>query len=414
MKRGRVRITNPLRPDLIVTDDPELSQCDVAKSLPPKQIWLASFAHFSNDLFNGFLAPLLPLLVAKFDISMASVGLLVMVLSTSNSIIQPLTGILSDRLKRNYFVVFAVLITGIFMSLIGVVTHYYMLIIVLAISGIGTALFHPQAASLVGRIKTERPGFSFSVFSMGGSLGIAIGPIIVIQVVEKWGLSATIYTSILAVVVLFFTFPLLNYAKTPPKLDKFTIKGDSKHAWKIVSFLFFMVVIRASLIIGFHNFMPLYLTSFGASNFLGAASVAVFQICGTAGILTGGYMSNRISPINLLKISFLGSLPFLLIMIHLPAGLSIIFFGTAAFFLFSSIPINIILSQHLLPGKESFISGVMMGFAWGIAGVFALFIGILADWIGLYTTFILMAFSTIIGFILAQFSPEQAKEIKKL
>ena len=376
----------------------------------PKEIWLTSLSHFSNDFYNGFLAPLLPILVVRLDISLVLAGSLVSISSIFNSLLQPVTGMIADRLSRNYFIVFASLCTGLFMSLIGVVNQYYQIAIILALSGLGTSLFHPQAAAFVGRIAKDRPGLSMSIFSMGGGFGIAIGALIVVPLVSAWGLKATLFTGLLAVVVTFFTFPLLKTSLNNTQKNKINPFRDLKGYRMGIFILFAMVVIRATMTILFQSFMPLYLVSQGYSTFVGSIAVAVFGICGTLGILSGGYYSDRMKPATLLKISFAFTLPFGIAFIQLPAIIGLPFFGLAAFFLFSSTPVNIILGQRLLPGNTSFISGIMMGFAWGIGGLMATPFGALADHLGFYYSLHIIVFLSIPGMLLAQLSPDTVKK----
>lgn len=373
--------------------------------LPPKEVWQASTAHFSTDFYNGFLAPLLPMLVAKMDIPLVMAGSLVAILSIFNSLLQPVTGLLADKLHKNYFVVFGSLLTALFMSLIGVVNHYYMLAILLAFSGIGTSLFHPQGAALVGRIPYSRPGFSMSIFNVGGSFGFAVGPLIIVPLVMKWGLHATVYSFFLAVIMLFFTFPVMNKWPNVAHREKPELLKSLKGYGSIVSLLFFMVVIRATLTIMFQSFTPMYLTSMGNSLLLGATAITVFQISGTVGLLVGGYFMDRLNPVTLLKISFLLTFPFILIFIFLPSAWGLPFYGIAAFFLFSSTPVNILMGQRLLPKNASFISGIMMGFGWGLGGILATPFGALADHTSLFTALLIVSFLAIPGFLLALFCP---------
>ena len=377
--------------------------------LPPKEVWQASAAHFSTDFYNGFFSPLLPIIVTKMDISLVMAGSLVAILSIFNSLLQPVTGLLADKLHKNYFVVFGSLLTALFMSLIGVVDQYYMLAILLALSGIGTSLFHPQGAALVGRIPSSRPGFSMSIFNVGGSFGFAVGPLVVVPLVLKWGLHSTVYSFFLAVILLFFTFPVLKKWPNAAHREKPELLKSLKGYGSMVFLLFFMVVIRASLTILFQSFTPMYLTTAGNSLFLGAMAVTVFQIFGTAGLLVGGYFMDRMNPITLLKISFLMTFPFILIFIFLPSAWGLPFYGIAAFFLFSSTPVNILMGQSLLPKNASFISGVMMGFGWGLGGMLATPFGALADHTSLFTALFIVSLLAIPGFILALLCPGSLK-----
>ncbi len=378
----------------------------------PKKLWLTTAAHFSNDFYNGFLSPLLPMLVIKLKISLALVGLLVSISSLFSSLLQPIAGWVADHQRRNYFVVFAPLTTGIFMSLIGVVDNYLVLAVVLALSGIGTSLFHPQAAALSGKLTRTHRGFSMSVFNMGGSLGIAVAPLAIVPIVSHWGLHALLFAILPALAMLYLSLPLLHSAPNHHLATRTAhLISSLKGYWRVVVILFVTVVIRATITVIFQSFIPLYLTSVGKSLFLAATAITVFQFCGTIGILVGGYYSDRMNSRTLLVLSFIVTLPFALLFIYFPSTIGLPFLGIAAFFLFSSTSVNIILGQQLLPQNVSFISGIMMGLAWGVSGLFATPVGAMADQFGLSATLIVISFLTLPGAFLAQYCPYTREKI---
>ncbi|HHM23496.1 MAG TPA: MFS transporter [Bacteroidetes bacterium] len=375
----------------------------------PREIFLASAAHFTNDLYNGFLGPLLPMLVARLDLNLALAGSLVSVLSLFNSVAQVPAGLIADRLRRNYFIVFAPLMTGFFMSLIGLVNSYGMLVLILALSGLGTALFHPQAAALVGRLTRSRRGLSMSVFNVGGSMGIALGPLLIVPLVSWLGLRASILAVIPAVIVVLLTFPLLNTARAERSDARWAAWKGLSGVWGLVVLLYLMVVIRAAVIILFQNFIPLSLSHRGESLFLGATAVTVFQFTGGFGILLGGYLADRLSKRKVLLWSFLLTPPFALTFLVAPQPLALIALALAALFIFSATPVNIILGQDLLPGNASFISSIMMGLAWGVAGLLATPLGALADWIGLKSMLVALALLPLAGVLLVMMYPGEGR-----
>src|SRR5215813_12913920 len=118
-------------------------------SAPPRLSLLAG-AHCAVDLYASFFTPLLPLLIAKFHLSLTLVGLLVAFGSMSSSLTQPFFGWWSDRLRRPWFVAFGPLMGALFLSAVGAAPNYAALVGLLLLGGLGTAAFHPQAASLVG------------------------------------------------------------------------------------------------------------------------------------------------------------------------------------------------------------------------------------------------------------------------
>src|SRR5207249_2201596 len=151
----------------------------------------ATAAHFLNDFHVAFLAPLLPLVVVKFNLSLALAGLLATVLTTSAALSQPVFGIVADRLRRRIFVMLGPALTVLAMGLMGLAPTYASLLALLLIAGTGTASFHPQGASTAGEASGDRRGTGLSLFVAGGELGYSLGPLIVALVVAVRGLEAT-------------------------------------------------------------------------------------------------------------------------------------------------------------------------------------------------------------------------------
>jgi len=148
----------------------------------------ATAAHFLNDFHVAFLAPLLPLVVVKFNLSLALAGLLATVLTTSAALSQPVFGIVADRLRRRIFVMLGPALTVLAMGLMGLAPTYASLLALLLIAGTGTASFHPQGASTAGEASGDRRGTGLSLFVAGGELGYSLGPLIVALVVAVRGL----------------------------------------------------------------------------------------------------------------------------------------------------------------------------------------------------------------------------------
>src|SRR3989442_1500587 len=151
----------------------------------------ATAAHFVNDFYVAFLAPLLPLVVAKFNLSLALAGLLATVLTTSAAMTQPLFGIMADRLNRRIFVILGPTLTVLAMGLMGLAPSYALLMALLLIAGTGTASFHPQGASTAGEASGHRKGAGLSLFVGGGELGYSLGPLVIALIVAARGLAAT-------------------------------------------------------------------------------------------------------------------------------------------------------------------------------------------------------------------------------
>lgn len=371
-----------------------------------KYLWLASSAHFATDFYNGFLAPLLPMIVVKMDISLTLAGLLLSIFSISNSLLQPIAGFVADRLNRNYFILLGPLITAIFMGFLGWVDQYWTLIVILVMSGFGTAMFHPPGAAMVGRLNHHRKGFAMSIFNTAGALGVALGALIIIPITDRFGYKSTMAMAIPAILFFLVSHRMLTGQKQTAPLPRVNhadfIREVKPHGMLILN-LYLIVVVRAITVLTFTGFIPLFVTSQGQSAQFGGTALAVFQLFTTGGMLLGGHLFDKVGTRKILILSFIFVLPLALAFINLPSTSGLIFLAIMGFFLSSSTSVNIILSQEIVPTQASFMSSIMMGLGWGTAGLVMTPIGAMADRLGLYWTLTAVSFLPLVGLILVYF-----------
>ena len=168
-----------------------LEPARASSSSPWKRTALLFVGHLLNDGFACFFAPLLPLLIDRLDLSLALAGALGTIRIVTNSLLQPGLGHLIDRVQRPWLVVAGPFMTVLAMSFIGRVGSFTQLLIIMLISGAGTALFHPAAAALVAADRPQRHGTLMAFFSSGGALGGAVAPIVIVAFVERFSLLQT-------------------------------------------------------------------------------------------------------------------------------------------------------------------------------------------------------------------------------
>ncbi len=363
---------------------------------------IAAGAHFATDFYNGFLGPLMPMLVIKLNLTLAMAGGLYSIFSIANSLVQPIAGMFADRMNRNIPILFGPLITAVFMGFIGRVTHYEHLLLILVMSGTGTALFHPPGAAMVGRLNHRRRGFAMSIFNTTGALGVAAGSLIIVPYSNQFGLNSTIWLMVPALIFFIYSFRVLSNEKFAHERHRThhteLFRLLKTHGW-LIFHLFAMVVLRAAITLTFSGFIPLYLTSRGKSATFGGVALAIFQLFSTAGMLVGGHLFDRIGTKKILYISFVFVIPLAVAVVNLPSTGGLFFLALLGFFISSSTSVNIILGQEIAPEQSSFMSSIMMGFSWGVAGLLMTLIGAIADRIGLYWTLTGVSGLSLIGLI---------------
>jgi FSR family fosmidomycin resistance protein-like MFS transporter len=243
-------------------------------------------AHLVTDLYPAFLAPLLPLLIDQFKISLTSASLLVTVLVLSTSLTQPLFGFLFDRLGGRRIMIFGPAMGGLSISLIGIVPHYSFLIVLLAVGGLGIASFHPEAAALAARLGGQRRTWGMSLFMLGGNLGQSLGPFLILTVVMGLGFRWSFLTSLPALGmawILYRSVPF--YERTPRAYAPSNIPVEPGLDRRILKFgiLLSVVVLRVTTVLSLTAFLPMVQRHRGFSLMAAGGSNTIFIACGAIG-----------------------------------------------------------------------------------------------------------------------------------
>lgn len=253
-----------------------------------------SFAHFFNDTYTSFLAPLLPALINKLALSKTEAGLLAF-LQSSPSLLQPVIGHLSDRLNLRYLVVLAPAFASTMMSLLGVAPHYGMLVLLVMMAGLSSSSLHAVAPAIAGRLSGASLGRGIGLWMVGGTLGFTVGPLIVVSTVKLLTLEGTPWLMVggwLASAILFVR--LRHVSAPPPTVDE----AGSWHATlqalrPVLAPLIGLTVMRGLMFAATFIFLPTFLTEQGANLWFAGLSLSVVAGAGIIGSLLGGSLSDR-------------------------------------------------------------------------------------------------------------------------
>ena len=147
--------------------------------------------HFTVDSYVGVIPVLYPILIGRFYLSLATVGLVSLAYSGMAAISQPLFGLLADRFGTR-FTGLALAWTAITFAVVGFVDNFPLLLALALASGLGSGAFHPLGALDVrGLLPTWRRSFGMSVYVTAGTVGVAAGPLIGILLFGAYGIHGT-------------------------------------------------------------------------------------------------------------------------------------------------------------------------------------------------------------------------------
>lgn len=345
---------------------------------------LMAGAHMMVDGYGNILAPLLPLLIIRLDLSLAAAGTMTMLFQLAASVSQVGFGHLADRWNPRLLVMAGPVLSVTVLSLIGLASTWEMLALILIVGGLGGAAFHPPAATLAHRLGGNQPGFAMSVYISGGTLGFSLGPLMFAPFAERFGIH---WTPLLAIPgLLVIAFFLIRVPKF--QLPVATTRGLSalRPYARPLTLLYLIVVLRTTTSIAIATFLPVMLTRRGMSVAAAGVIAAAYLFASGVGGFFGGPAADRWGPRKVIAWSLVLSTPFLAAAPLLHGAPFVLALMIGGFFLQSTLPVNVIFGQAIAPVSAATVSSLMMGFAWGTGGLTVPLTGLIADRIGIEAT----------------------------
>ena len=355
--------------------------------------WLAA-GHVVNDMNQGAVPALLPFLIAERGLTYTAAGGIVLAATLLSSLIQPVLGHLSDRRPLPFLIPLGVLAAGGGLALAGAVTSYPATIAAILLSGAGVAAFHPESARYANYASGERRATGMSVFSVGGNLGIALGPVAIAALAGSGGVARItwmILPAVLMAALLARELPRLRPLR-PQAAHALAQAGADRPRWSAFARLSGVIVIRSLFAFGLVSFVPLYLVRVrGVPKEAAALAVTAMLLAGALATLAGGRLADRFGRRAVLVGFLLPLAPLLVFFLRVPglAGLaSLVLIGGGTVGTYS---VAVVMGQEYLPGREGIAGGVTMGLAIGIGGAGVPLLGALADRQGVAAVFPVLA-----------------------
>lgn len=391
-----------------------------------KMLALLGFGHAITDINQGALPIILTLVQPLFGLSQTQVGLAVLAFNLSSSVIQPVFGIMSDRFRAAWLVPLGCLLAGLGMGLTGLSPNYFWLLLAALLSGIGIAAFHPEGSRFARFFSGWRKAAGMSLFSVGGNLGFAFGPLLASLFYEAAGLKGTLgFVAIngMMAVVLWTSIPRLEPVKAPiseaPAVRKDRgVPGKAgvikPRLVRALVLLVLVVIMRSCVNLGVSTFLPqYYVHHLHQSPLLAAVMTSVFLLAGAVGTLVGGPLADRLGLKTVIVGSMAAVLPLLYLLTVASGAWSVVVVAVTGFAVISTFAVTVVLGQELLPNNVGLASGLTMGLGIGMGGVGTALLGWVADHLGLPAVFHVMLLFPLLGLLFALFLPGR-RELKRM
>lgn len=345
-----------------------------------------ALVHAVNDVLTAILGALLPTLQARLAAGTTTLALLVAAFTISSSISQPLLGALADRWGLREVAGIGVALGAVALSLVGVVGSVPLLLVLLVLGGLGSAALHPVSTSIVGGATAKNPGLAVGLFTAGGMAGFALGPIVILYVVSRYGVEATPWL-MLPGLLLATGVVLLLPAFEPHDTGRLTRSLDRRLITGRIGWLTIAAALVSLAFIAFTSGVPLWLVQLHGlatdSPLLGG-TLGVYSLGAGLGAVAGGAIGARFGYARTAAVSLLAAVPALVaVLVVPPGGLTLVFAAAAGGLIYASQPLLIVAAQTAAPQNPAAAAGVVLGVGSGVAGLLYVGVGALQAQIGL-------------------------------
>jgi len=353
------------------------------------KVLLISLAHFFHDVYTAFLAPLLPYLRESMGISLTFAGLL-SVVQRLPTLLNPLVGILAERTKSRYFVIFTPAVTAVSMSLMAVAPHKIYLVLLVLISGISSSFFHVPSPVMMRKVSGKRIGMGMSFYMVGGELARSVGPVAVVGAIELWGLQGITYfipTGILASVLLYFRLRNISIAESIQNHSGLEYLKVFRKFLPLVSTIALILFFRAAMKSALTFYLPVYITSHGDSKIWAGISLSILQAAGVIGTMFAGTISDKIGRRSMMVIATSAAPILFFGFLYTTGVLQMVFLVLCGLFLFATGPVFLAIVNEYKTEHSNFVNAVFMTTTFLIGATMVLLVGMLGDIFSLETTY---------------------------
>ncbi len=354
-------------------------------------IGLLSLGHLTVDVYAGSLPALLYVLRPSLHLSYFLIGLASLAFTITSSVVQPLFGYLSDRKHMAELLPVGCLLCAVGLSLASRAPGYLALLALISLGGFGSALYHPEAAKTTAFFSGDRRASAMALFSVGGSIGYALGPGVFLVLNDRVHAAAPIA---------FFAFGLamtlrLTAACSPLRRGvalQLAKRGDAeeKVAWAVLASVLSIVALRAWVQMGLVLYLPYWAQNAG-DGIAPGVFVSAFLFAGVAGTLLVGPIADRLGPRRVLVVTMVPLTPVLLLFLPMRGFIALATITAFGALLLSTFSLTVVMAQELISRRQGMAAGLSNGFASGIGALGSLATGAVGDRFGLTASFVLLS-----------------------
>ena len=356
-----------------------------------------SVAHLLNDLIQSMIPAIYPVIKDTYRLDFAQVGLITLAFQVTSSLLQPLLGYLTDRRPWPH-----AMVMGMGASLLGLLTlsfatSYGMILAAVSLIGLGSAVFHPEATRMARHAAAGQQGLAQGIFQIGGHAGYAIGPLLAAAVVVPRGQASLSWFSgvaLLAMVLMSWIagrYVTLRREQAASAGLRAKPIGTTLPASRVVfamAVLILLLFSKNAYTAAFTSYYTFYLIErFGVPIQVSQLMLFLYLAVSAVGVIVGGMVGDRIGRDRVIWLSIVGALPFALMLPYVDLFWTGVLSVVISFIMASAFSSILVYAIDLVPHRVGLVGGLFYGLSFGLGGIAAAGLGLLADHIGIVDVF---------------------------
>lgn len=377
-------------------------------------LFAISFSHLLNDTMQSLIPAVYPLVKHSLHLNFTEVGLITLVFQLTASLLQPAVGFFSDKKPQPYSLAIGMCSTLAGLSLLAFVPSYALVLCAVALVGMGSAVFHPEASRVAFMASGGRRGMAQSLFQVGGNAGSSLGPLLAALLIAPYGRGNILWFSLAAFLGIAVLVKVGAWYSN--NMHRIRSKGKAREGGALpqlsrrrvaftIGLLLVLIFSKYFYMASMTSYFTFYLIAkFHMSVQAAQVHLFIFLFAIAAGTFLGGPLGDRFGRKYVIWFSILGAAPFTLLLPHANLLWTTVLSVCIGVILSSAFAAILVYAQELLPGKVGLVAGLFFGFAFGLGGVGSAVLGKLADSTSIAYVYRVCSFLPLIG-IVAVFLP---------
>ena len=335
------------------------------------QIWFCG-GHFINDIYTGFLNPIMPFIAEQVKISMPVATIILSSSHIFSSLLQPFFGFFADNMRKRALIFWGLICTAIFISIAPAINNLAIMIICIILGSLGSSLFHPQSLGLISKFSTSDTVRNMGIFIAFGTLGFSLGPLLSSTIAQYFGLDKMPFLAVLGIF-----WALLMFKMVP----KFSITAEKKGELNFIkaikdilsnkqlNILNIIALLKSLVQTSCSILLPFLWKSMGYSKFQIGLAMFCFIFLGGISSLISPKLEKKIGTANVFYFSMIMTFPMMILFMityKTHPTISFIIYALTGFVTMFATPITMSMAQKVLPQYKSIIGGFINGFSWGV------------------------------------------------